>query len=641
MHWSTFVVAFASSAIPSLAAPSPTRHVLHEKRAGELHLWEKRDRATPSQVLPIRIGLRQRNIENAERYIHEVADPTSPNFGKHWSAEKVANMFAPTSETKGAVVKWLVDSGIERPRISLSKGHNWVQFDGTVEEAEHLFATEYWHYQHVEDGGLRLAVDSYSLPDHVQKHVDFVMPTIQLDGMKPVANTNHGRDTSAIIPGGASLGSMPCGSLITIECLRKLYKFPEGKTAADGNKIGIAEWADYLYEPDLPLYFKNFTTPEIAADTRPEFVAIDGGLRANLTTVSQGSGVEAALDVQAAYSIVHPQQVRYYQVGDGINVDSVGTFNIFLDALDESYCTYEGGDQPYVDPAYPDPNDNEMGYQGPLQCGGAPKSNVISVSYGQIEGALPYFYQVRQCHEWMKLGLQGVSVIYASGDSGVANRYNAGYPNSCLNAEEQYVDNNGTRYSPSFPVNCPYITAVGATTLIGNDTDSGERAVSRPGTGPANAYYSGGGFSNYFPVPSYQASAVGHFMKNYAPRYGPNVYNDTGRARGFPDVAAIGLNVATVWNGSTYGVGGTSASAPIFAGIVTLLNEARIAIGKGPIGFLNPTLYRHPEAFNDITVGDNPGCGTGGFNATPGWDPVTGLGTPNYEKLLPIFLRLP
>lgn len=59
----------------------------------------------------------------------------------------------------------------------------------------------------------------------------------------------------------------------------------------------------------------------------------------------------------------------------------------------------------------------------------------------------------------MKLGLQGVSVIYASGDSGVANRYNSGYPNSCLNADEDYVDNNGTRYSPSFPVNCPYITA--------------------------------------------------------------------------------------------------------------------------------------------------------------------------------------
>lgn len=82
MRFSTLVVAFASSAITSLAAPSSSKHVLHEKRDGKPHLWEKRDRATRSQVLPIRIGLRQRNLENAERYIYEVSDPNSPNFGK-------------------------------------------------------------------------------------------------------------------------------------------------------------------------------------------------------------------------------------------------------------------------------------------------------------------------------------------------------------------------------------------------------------------------------------------------------------------------------------------------------------------------------------------------------------------------------
>jgi hypothetical protein len=83
---------------------------------------------------------------------------------------------------------------------------------------------------------------------------------------------------------------------------------------------------------------------------------------------------------------------------------------------------------------------------------------VISVSYGQIEGALPRFYQERQCREWMKLALQGVSVIFASGDSGVANRYNSGYNNSCLNSEYGYVDDDGTRFSPSFPANCPYVS---------------------------------------------------------------------------------------------------------------------------------------------------------------------------------------
>jgi len=59
---------------------------------------------------------------------------------------------------------------------------------------------------------------------------------------------------------------------------------------------------------------------------------------------------------RTAYSIIYPQEVRLYQVGDGVNVDSVGTFNIFLDALDASYCTYLGGDAPYLDPNYPDDN---------------------------------------------------------------------------------------------------------------------------------------------------------------------------------------------------------------------------------------------------------------------------------------------
>lgn len=205
----------------------------------------------------------------------------------------------------------------------IPSGHNWVQFDGTVQEAEQLFATEYWHYQHAASGGLRLACDHYSLPEHVQEHVDFAMPTVQLDGLKPVANVD--RTLMAPIPGGASIGSRSCGELITVDCLRKLYNFPAGNSSAADNQMGIGEWADYLYEEDLPEYFRNFTSPEIPADTRPEFIAIDGGLRANLTTVSQGSGVESALDFQAAYSIIYPQKLRLYQVGDGINVDSVGT----------------------------------------------------------------------------------------------------------------------------------------------------------------------------------------------------------------------------------------------------------------------------------------------------------------------------
>ena len=71
------------------------------------------------------------------------------------------------------------------------------------------------------------------------------------------------------------------------------------------------------------------------------------------------------------------------------------------------------------------------------------------------------------------------------------------------------------------------------------------------------------------------------------------------------------------------------------------INEERLAAGKKTVGFVNPTLYANPSALHDITTGSNPGCNTQGFKVTQGWDPVTGLGTPNYPALLKVFMALP
>ncbi|KAJ4331254.1 hypothetical protein N0V95_009915 [Ascochyta clinopodiicola] len=621
--------------LTGLGASSPLdSHVVHEKRHALPVAWTKHARAPKDTVLPVRIGLNQRNLEHSDRFLDDISDPDSPNFGKHWTAEQVANTFAPHPEASKTTLEWLQNSGIDLKRVKHSVGRNWVEFSATVEELEDLLQTEYHYYQHKASGGFRIACDEYGLPQRVGKHVDFVMPTVQLDGLQPVAQAKASIQAPVNITG--LFGTANCSSLITIDCLRAIYNLPVGKYNHTGNQLGIAEWADYLYLPDLKTFFENFTSPKIPSDVVPEFISIDGGKASNLSLAQQEKVVESALDFQTAYSIIWPQQTRLYQNGDSVNVDSVGTFNIFLDALDASYCTYQGGDQPYVDPAYPDPNDAPGAYTGPLQCGGAPISNVISVSYGQIEGALPQFYQERQCREWMKLALQGVSVIFASGDSGVANRYNSGYNNSCLNSEYGYVDEQGTRFSPSFPANCPYITSVGATTLLNSSIHGGEKAVASP-NGPLS-YYSGGGFSSIFPRPSWQSKAVSKYLSKYAPKYGESVFNSSGRA--YPDVSALGLKLATVWLDKTYGIGGTSASAPIFASIINLLNEERLEAGKKPIGFLNQIIYKHPEMFNDVTQGGNPGCGTQGFPASPGWDPVTGVGTPDYNKMRKVFLEL-
>jgi tripeptidyl-peptidase-1 len=125
-------------------------------------------------------------------------------------------------------------------------------------------------------------------------------------------------------------------------------------------------------------------------------------------------------------------------------------------------------------------------------------------------------------------------------------------------------------------------------------------------------------------------------------------YNRTGR--GYPDVSAQGEKIEIIESGAVEAVQGTSASSPIFAAIVALLNDELLSAGKPPLGFLNPWIYAHPEAFNDITrfvrtllqmlsslndysSGSNPGCNTEGFPALAGWDPVTGVGSPNYPAM--------
>lgn len=264
-------------------------------------------------------------------------------------------------------------------------------------------------------------------------------------------------------------------------------------------------------------------------------------------------------------------------------------------------------------------------------------TNVISISYGEQEDDLPTNYQQRQCSEFMKLGMQGVSVVIASGDSGVAARStDDGNADGCLG--------NGEVFNPDFPASCPYVTAAGATYLPpgGNAAMDQEVAVTR--------FPSGGGFSNIYPRPSYQNTAVSTYLTAHTPTY--KTYNTSGMnnppetvtagglyniaGRGYPDISAVGDNVVIFLDGTPELIGGTSAAAPVFAAIINRINEERLAAGKKTVGFLNPTLYSNPSAFHDITVGNNSGCGTPGFYAASGWDPVTGLGTPNYPALLDV-----
>ena len=123
-------------------------------------------------------------------------------------------------------------------------------------------------------------------------------------------------------------------------------------------------------------------------------------------------------------------------------------------------------------------------------------------------------------------------------------------------------------------------------------------------------------------------------------------YNSAGR--GYPDISAQGTNYVVFIGGAPYLVSGTSASAPVVAGMLSLINAARLALGKTSIGWINPTLYTYFRSFtNDITIGKNNclvesagPCCTQGFNAATGWDPATGLGSFNFLAFKTLIVSL-
>jgi tripeptidyl-peptidase-1 len=226
-------------------------------------------------------------------------------------------------------------------------------------------------------------------------------------------------------------------------------------------------------------------------------------------------------------------------------------------------------------------------------------TNVISISYGSIENDLPNNYQYRQCNEYMKLGLQGVTVVLSSGDSGVASRL------GCIKGTaDPDVE---TIFNPSFPQTCPYVLTVGSTELRRRDPTAPPVDWEILEEAAYTQLSSGGGFSNICDVAEYQRDAIQAYHDSVEITLSFSSYNQiiingsfanitqvnevyNRGGRGFPDVAPVGENQIVLWAGEWWTIGGTSLSAPLWGAMLTLINEKRIANGKSTLGFINPAL---------------------------------------------------
>ena len=399
----------------------------------------------------------------------------------------MTELFAPAQSSVDAVRSWLESAGIAMESVSQSANKQWLQFDAKTSEAERLLHTQYHEYEHAATGKTGIACDEYHLPGHVQAAVDYITPGVKHLATRGSTAALKKRADWSKRPQGPKTRPLPlisratasadlssCGQIVTPACIAAMYNITQGTKASASNQLGIfQDLGDVYSQQDLDSFFGNYY-PLIPAGTHPTLQAIDGAV-APIDVAH--AGPESDLDFQIAYPIIWPQNSILFQTDDMVyenNYAFVGFLNNFLDAIDGSYCNYtafgEKAGNSAIDPVYPNPQAG--GYKGQLQCGVYKPTNVISISYGGQEASLPVNYQRRQCNEFMKLGLQGVSVVVSSRDSGVAGRNgDTGNANGCMGS-------GGKIFSPDFPATCPYLTTIGGTTLpVGASAAAGNAEV--------------------------------------------------------------------------------------------------------------------------------------------------------------------
>ncbi|KAH9015224.1 subtilisin-like protein [Lactarius pseudohatsudake] len=501
---------------------------------------------------------------------------------------EVAELVRPHPDTLELVTSWLAHHGVRPSSISTTRGGAWLTVSNVlVSQADQILGASYQLYRHSKVNDTIIRTVSYALPEVLHAHIQAVAPTTYFASTRTLRQTSHRRsvEAEAALAEAEAVSGKPVTVLsnrddevVTPSELRWLYKtFAYVPTAADRNMLGVFGFrGEYPSETDLAVFMTHFRS-----DVRPPSLAtftvelVNGG-----GYDPDNPGDEANLDVQYASAMAYPTPTIFYSIGGlGKWVTNSGepySGDWWLESLD---YLLEKTDIPQT----------------------------ISISYGTYERTVPREYTRALCILFAQLGARGVSVLLATGDDGVGE-----------NCED---DSGNVRFVAEFPASCPYLTAVGGTT----DYDP-----------EAAAPLSGGGFSDHFPRPVYQDVAVSAFLERQGTQYA-GLYNPEGR--GIPDIAAQALMLPVVVKNDGIALDGTSGSTLIVASTISLLNDYLITNDRPPLGFLNIRLYDDGFAgLNDVTSGSNPDCGTDGFCAFPGWDPVTGLGTPDFEKLQNIFM---
>ncbi|KAK7000200.1 family S53 protease-like protein [Favolaschia claudopus] len=565
-----FLSSLAKLLTANLVSAGSLRLILHEHRAQPPSGFTNHGPAAENHTLTLRFGLTSNNISGLEEKLLSIATPGSRDFRRWLSQDEIKTFMAPSSDTLNAFSSFTSTHGLNTSIVS--PHGDWVAVTLPVWQANTLFRATYTNYTNPELPTPIIRTLSISLPIELAGHVDVIHPSTAFATPKfrPISSFKSKVFKRDAIA-PADCNTSDSINAITPACLQALYNIPTALATQKNNTLHNG-------------------------------YGILGSMGFNCRSSAQ------AFIKQFRPDLPSNQTFRTFAIDGGTNPQGPedgreeGNLDVEYTAgiasgVPLQFLTVGGSDLPT---ALLDTTTFLSGVEDP--------PTVVTTSYGDNESVFGITLATKICEGYAAASARGISILFASGDGGV----NGGFDNG--------VDCG--IFVPVFPASCPWVTAVGST--VGFNP---EVAVD----------FSGGGFSNLFPTPSYQQSAVAQFLKVLPSNFpGNGKFNQTSRA--YPDLSIQGQNFLINWIGEVGAVGGTSASSPVVAAIVSLINEELLATGKPVLGFLNPFLYTNPSAFNDIKIGHNSGlacpASSDAFDAVPGWDPLSGLGTPNYQDLL-------
>lgn len=541
--------------------------------------------------------------------LNHLSNIDSPHYGQYLTPSEIGELVNPPRSVQNIVSNWL-----QKNNINCKSLGDAYRCHASVKSVGELFLVRMSLYHNFVTEQTKLRADrAYALPDHIKEYVDFV------DGISNPLPISHKPKFSVL----GENDDVDKGGF-SREVMMRLYNMPDVTT--DGSvSVGAMEY-------DSSAYGDGFSNKDLLNSQ------IGNGVSTNPITIDHIVGingdfpdVESELDVQTMYWGA-PNATLWY------DVNSKWMYSWSVDFFNRANV--------------PEVASISWGFDETEQCDIIPCENTTSKAY------------VTRCNtEFMKIAARGITLVVASGDAG-----SPGFNYVCYSAKGPYGWNH---INADFPAGSPWVLSVGATYIVANNqttqyntpicTKYSEFNIScATGVEERGVWFNkthwttGGAFTHWDTQPSWQTEVVKQYLQANITMPQSQYFNANGRA--YPDVSAVGHNcLVNVRDGTGLGrwryVDGTSCSAPVFAGIITQLNYYQKQRGKPALGFINPLLYKMasetPKAFNDVIEG-NTQCSDAiccynekycctkdfGFQATKGWDPVGGLGTPNVRTML-------